>query len=107
MALLDDPGREFVTSDFLALEVMPKPIYNKRSAEVEFYDVFFQLIAIERASVGGLVEEAFKEASDNGLSAVDALHVVAAASLNAAELVTTEKPTKPLYRTSLVKVVAL
>ena len=35
---------------------------------------------------------------------MDALHVAAAFLLRADELITTEKPGKPMYRTTLVKV---
>jgi hypothetical protein len=37
-------------------------------------------------------------------AAMDALHVAAAFLLRADELITTEKPGKPMYRTTLVKV---
>lgn len=37
----------------------------------------------------------------------NALHVVAAAHCGAEELATTEKPTKPIHRTRLVKVVSI
>lgn len=107
MAVLDDADREFVASDFLALEVIPKALYNRHHAETEFYDVFFSNIVVEMAKVSDLIEEAHHEARTNGLSAVDALHVVASAALGAAELITTEKPTKPMHRTTLVKVTTL
>ena len=44
------------------------------------------------------------EAVRCGLAAMDALHVAAAFLLKADELITTEKPGKPMYRTTLVKV---
>jgi hypothetical protein len=44
------------------------------------------------------------EAARCGLAAMDALHVAAAFLLKADELVTTEKPGKPMYRTALAKV---
>lgn len=30
LTLLDDPGRVFVTSDYVRLEVLPKPLYFRR-----------------------------------------------------------------------------
>jgi len=50
------------------------------------------------------VAQAYEEACRSGLSALDALHVVAAAHVGAAELVTAEAPEKPIHRTALVPV---
>jgi hypothetical protein len=36
MEILDDPERELVVSDYLRLEVLPKPIFLNRLEEVEF-----------------------------------------------------------------------
>jgi len=44
------------------------------------------------------------EAARCGLAAMDALHVASAFLLKADELITTAKPSKPMYRTALVKV---
>jgi hypothetical protein len=46
-------------------------------------------------------------ASDTGLAAMDALHIAAAGLSGAHEFVTTEKPSKPIYRSQLVRVVYL
>lgn len=43
MQVLDDPDREFVSSPFLRLEVLPKAVYGKRQAEVEFYETLITL----------------------------------------------------------------
>ena len=45
-----------------------------------------------------------EEASRCGLAAMDALHVAAAFLMKADELITTEKPDKPMYGTTLVNV---
>lgn len=107
MRLLDDERREFVASNFLKLEVLPKPLYYKQATEAAFYEVFFNKMVIEFVSVEQLVNEAFAEAAARGLSAVDAMHIVAAHRLGASEFVTTEKPEKPIHRTQLIKVVTL
>ncbi|MFH1654471.1 MAG: hypothetical protein ABIE74_10535, partial [Pseudomonadota bacterium] len=51
-----------------------------------------------------LCKEAYAEAVKLGLSAMDALHVVAAARAGSKEFVTTEGINKPIHKTSLVKV---
>lgn len=52
----------------------------------------------------GIERVAQREAVKSGLSAMDALHVAAAYLGQADELVTTERPEKPLFRTMLIKV---
>ncbi|KUK98957.1 MAG: Uncharacterized protein XE11_2818 [Methanomicrobiales archaeon 53_19] len=42
MRVLDDPDREFVVSDFLKLEVLPKPIFHAREDEVAFMTAIIQ-----------------------------------------------------------------
>jgi hypothetical protein len=37
LSILGDPGREFVATRFLTLEVLPIPIKYKRKKEVAFY----------------------------------------------------------------------
>jgi len=39
---LEDPGRLFLTSLFVRLEVLPKAIFNKQAAETRFYERFFE-----------------------------------------------------------------
>ncbi len=43
--ILDDPDREFAASLFLKLEVLPKAMYHKNLAEVEFYETFFNAVS--------------------------------------------------------------
>ena len=97
LAILEDPERSFVASDFLKMEVLPKAIYYQRSAEVALYERFFsqaRLILISAA----LVAQAYTEACTFGLSALDALHVTVAKAGGAEEFITTERTTTPLFR---------
>ncbi|WP_242058310.1 hypothetical protein [Microcoleus sp. FACHB-SPT15] len=41
------------------------------------------------------------------MSAIDALHVAAALSVNAEELITAEKPSKPMHRVTKIKVISI
>lgn len=43
LQVLTAPNREFVSSLFLKLEVLPKAIYNQRIEEVEFYNAYLML----------------------------------------------------------------
>lgn len=107
MQVLDDPEREFVSSTFLRLEVLPKAVYGKRQAEIEFYETFFAAVRRWAKTLTRIVEEARQHANTHGLSAMDALHVAAAIAIGADELVTTEKLEKPIHRVTEVKVVSL
>ncbi len=107
LEVLDDPDRYFVISDFVQLEVLPKAVFNKQDAEADFYRTFFQSAQRTVKSSSTLVAEAQAEAEQAGLSAIDALHVAAAKRANCAELLTAEKPTKPLFGVSGVTVTSI
>lgn len=104
--ILDDSEREFVTSDFVRLEIVPKASYHKRRDEVAFYEAFFGN-AVSVTTSPQLLEAAFREAKDCGLNAVDALHAAAAKAEGCAELFTTERTEKPLFRVSGLRVRSL
>ena len=107
MQILDDSGREFVSSPFLKLEVLPKAVYGKHQAEVEFYETFCAAVRHWAAGMDLVIEEAQRHAKAHGLGAMDALYVATAISVGADELVTTEKPGKPLHRVKDVKVISI
>jgi hypothetical protein len=104
---LTDPAREFVCSDWVKLEVLPKARFFRKTSELALYDLYFGRVAIWMSFTPGLIEEALAEASLSGLSAVDAIHIVLAASSACHELVTSEKPTSPIHRTHRIRVVSL
>ncbi len=54
-----------------------------------------------------IAEQAYQEACKAGLAALDALHMAAAMSVGAEELVTTEKPDKPIFRIQSLTVVSI
>jgi predicted nucleic acid-binding protein len=107
MKILDDPDREFVASPFLKLEVLPKAVYEKRQAEVEFYETFFNAVTYWAESVNEIAKNAYIEACKSGLNAMDALHVAAAISAGAEELITTEKPEKSIHRVDSINIFSI
>jgi len=107
MEILDDPEREFAASIFLRLEVLPQAVFNKRVAESAFYDAFFSTVTHWATNLDDVTSIAMREASINGVEALDALHVAAAASVGASELITTEKPSRSIHRARAVKVVTI
>jgi predicted nucleic acid-binding protein len=105
--LTDTAAREFVCSEYVRLEVVPKPTYLGRTAEVKFYEEFFATVVEWMPFDIHCMQRALIEACDSGLSAMDAIHVVAAAESECHEIVTSEKPTKPIHRTKLITVLSI
>ena len=78
LAILSDANREFVTSEFVRLEVLPKPTFQRRLIEVTFFNAFFATTSQSAPINRALVRLALTRAEEFGLSAVDALHVASA-----------------------------
>ena len=106
LAILSQPLFEFWYNPLLRMEVTLQPAYHRHRLELAFYDAYFG-----NASCYGDLDRMFeigaKESVKHGIAVVDALHVATAHLAKCAALVTTEKPTKPMCRTTLVKVVSI
>ena len=101
----DDLNRLFMTSPLVRLETEPKAVYMGRENESAFYASFFGNSSVEWCrDWNGMEEIAHREARDQGLSALDSLHIAAAHLLGADELVTTDLPGKAIYSTGRVRV---
>lgn len=105
-SILDDPSREFASSIFVQLEVLPKATYNKQQAEENFYKSFFATVT-NWADPTATINDSLNVASRYGLSALDGLHIAAALSIGTDEFVTTEGITKPLYRAKGIKITSV
>jgi predicted nucleic acid-binding protein len=92
LQVLGDPSRD----EYLKLEVMPIARYFMKGKEIKFYEAFFAGVS-QWISLEGLIDIAYKKACQYGLGALDALHIAAAESVGA-EVVSAERPTKPIYR---------
>lgn len=106
-AVLTDANRQFISSDLVRLEVLLKPTYFKRTAEIAFYQAFFAIVQDWAAINPALIQRALQRGSEFGLGAIDALHVAAAELVQADELVTSERSTSPICRVTSVLVVSL
>ncbi len=107
LAVLGDPTRTFAASAFLRLEVLPQASFNRRHAELAFYEAFFAAVSVWATDWPRIVDLALREASTFGVEAMDALHVAAAAVAGAEELVTIEKPTRSIHRARAVRVTTI
>jgi hypothetical protein len=107
IGVLDDPGRSYASSPFVRLEVQPKAAFHGRSREAAFYEVFFDSVQQWATANEELVREAQSQALQFGLSALDALHVAAALALGAEEIITVERPGRPIHRVTAVAVTTI
>ncbi|MFN8472777.1 MAG: type II toxin-antitoxin system VapC family toxin [Anaerolineae bacterium] len=107
MAILADPDREFASSIFVRLEVLPKAVFHNQGLEVEFYEAFFEAVSYWAEPVDQIAEGAYQQATRLGLSAMDALHVAAALHVGATEIVTTEGFQKPIHRATDIKITSI
>jgi hypothetical protein len=98
LAVMEDPRREFYTSQLVQLELLPKPAFFKQKAEVEFYQTHFREAKAVEPLGRELGEKAEEIARQHGLAAVDALHLAAAIRQGVEEFITAEKPGKPMFR---------
>ncbi|MBE7502520.1 MAG: PIN domain-containing protein [Verrucomicrobiales bacterium] len=107
LSILSDDTREFVTSQLVRLELLPKPRFERRPMEVRFYENHFaETVACEPLSEA-LGREAEALAARYGLSGADALHVAAAIRQGAGEFYTSERPGKPVFRVKELRVISL
>lgn len=102
--ILDDPGRNFVASDYLRMEVLPKALYHRQNAEVLLYEQFFSRAVQIVSPAVSLMMQAYTEAYTFGLAALDAVHIAAAKFSGAEEFITTERPTTPLFRVTGISI---
>lgn len=104
--ILKDPNRVFLSSPFVRHEVSPKALFNKQSGEYRFYQKYFRR-SIMLDDLKSILSLASRESARSGIGAMDSLHIAAAYLLNADEFITTERPGKSIYRSSLVSIVYL
>lgn len=107
LAVLEDHNRAFASSIFVRLEVLPKATCYRKPAEIQFYETFFTAVQFWASDVEKMLEDAYQIACQHGLSALDALHVAAALSVGAEELVTTERTNKPMHRVNGIQVLSI
>ncbi|MBD2498314.1 PIN domain-containing protein [Nostoc sp. FACHB-280] len=107
LQILEDENREFASSIFLKLEVLPKAIYNQQKTEVKFYEAFFDEVSYWANDINSIIEIAYEESSKFGVGAMDALHIASAISVGATEFVTNEKLGKSIHRTQSIKMISI
>jgi hypothetical protein len=107
MEILDDPHRRLIVSDYLILEVLPKPTFYKQDSEIAFMQAVIESASEDVESSSKLTKQAIVIAAKYDMKPLDALHVGAAITAKVDELVTMEKQTKPLCKVEEIKVLSL
>jgi predicted nucleic acid-binding protein len=107
LAFLNDPLREYVTSDYVKIELLPKCTFHKNYDEKQFYEEFFRSSTTHVPNSDELLELAIDEGGRTGISGIDAIHVACAVVAQAEELITAEKSTKPIHRANGIKVISI
>jgi predicted nucleic acid-binding protein len=105
--ILEDPNREFASSPYLKLELLPKAIYNKRQPEITFYEAYFGMVEHWANDLDAIMAAAYREVAEFGLGSMDALHIAAAVAVGAEEFITNEKPQKSIHRTPSIRVISI
>lgn len=105
--ILNDENLEFASSRFVELEVLPKAIFNKQQDETEFYETFFSAVIHWANDLEQIIQKGQQIACTYGLAAMDAIHVAAALQIQADQLITTEKATKPMHRVREIQIIAI
>jgi len=107
MAILEDPNRQLIVSEFLRLETIPHPSYHKQKREVGFMESVFAKAEEQLKVTSEVVEQTFLLAQQYDLDAVDSLHVGSALLAKVDEFITLEKPSKPMFRVKELQIVNL
>jgi len=97
LQILEDPDRVFL---------LPKAILNKQANETRSYEQFFARAEFA-ADLTAIFNRGEKEAERSGVGSMDSLHIAASHLLKADAFITTERPTKSIHRSLLVRVVCL
>ena len=95
LEVLDDPDVCLVLSEYVRLEVLPKPIFHKNLSEERFLQ---EVIGVSECieSTREIRDQAFTLACTYNLNTIDALHVSAAIAAKVDEIITLENSTKPM-----------
>ncbi len=104
MEILGDSNRDFLASVFTRLELIPYTARGNKQAEKEFYETYFASANLNVGLIDDVINRAELESCSIDLAALDSLHVAAAICAGADELITAEKPSKPIHKVTAIKI---
>jgi len=106
ISILEDQNREFISSDYLRLEIVPKATYFRSTAEFKLYEEFLAKATVLPGNSDHF-DLAYILACQYGLAAMDSLHITVAVETFCDEFITTERPTSPLFRVPGIRILTL
>ena len=83
---LNDPLREYITSDYAKIELLPRCTFHKNHDEKRFHEEFFESSVTHVPSSNELLELAIDEGGRTGISGIDAIHAACAVVARLQEL---------------------
>lgn len=104
MVVISSLDFEYVYSPLLRLEVVLHPEHSNRRDEAEFFGKYFSR-AMCWGDLNRMFEIGEREARENGIQALDALHIATANLARCRYFFTSEKLTSHIYKTKLVQAV--
>lgn len=107
ISFLNDPLRDYITSDYVKIELLPKCRFHKNAEEEKFYEEFFKRTKVYVPSSNDLLALAIEEGGKTGISGIDAIHVACALIAEAKELITGERTVKPIHRARGLTVISI
>lgn len=105
-SLLADPGRVFLSSPFLELEILPHAQRCGTPAQLRLLKTYLET-AESIPVCAPILESARSILLSHPLQLADALHLAAARLLRADAFITTERPSRPIFSTTYLPVLAL
>lgn len=103
LEMLDDPDRGLVVSDAVRLEIFPKPRFQRRIEEANFYEAVFE----QAEKLDWNIETLYRAhtlAEKHGIAAMDAIHVATALDAGVEEFIAAEKSTKPMFQVAAITI---
>lgn len=91
--ILEDPDRDFISSEFVRLEVIPRASSQTRAA----YELFFEQVTEWAQIDNELIVQAVSVSQRYSVSAMDSLHIASALRLKVDEIATMERLRKPIH----------
>ncbi|HMV50884.1 MAG TPA: nuclease [Blastocatellia bacterium] len=107
LAVLNDPRRQFVSSPFVQLEVLPSACYSRQPGEIEFYERFFAAVQLWVTDCEQIVADALDVACRFDLQPMEAVHLAAALLAGATEFITAAQPPSPFSRVTGIAVLSV
>ncbi len=104
---ITDPNRLYASSVFVRLELLSTSTNLQCIEQSELYEVFFKTVTYWAEDFSRITQLACRQAERHGLRAMDSLHIAAAITVGATELITTQSSDKPIHKTKKIRVVSL